>query len=448
MAANSASSASDLGALYAEHLGVMDGRLVEALEAADLDGLCVFAGPERLVERDDIAYPFRAEPYFKAWVPLTQAIGSVLKLVPGRRPELRYVQPQDFWQAPPADPDGEWTRHVDIRTVSSEREAAEALVESGKRYGALGDPGAAVELFAAVGDPALLARLDFRRAWKTRYEVECMATASRAAVAGHRAAADAFAAGASELEMHAAFLSGAGQRETELPYGAIVARGTHASVLHYQHLDPRPPAPGPASFLIDAGVEHAGYASDVTRTFAHEADDFAALVAAMDTLQQTLCAELRAGVDFVALNARAHELLAGVLAEHKLLHCGADEALGLGLTRAFLPHGLGHLLGLQVHDAGGRQVTADGERREPPPEHPFLRLTRAVEAGFVLTIEPGLYFIASLLRGIDPAQRRCIAWEAVERLAPFGGIRIEDDVLVQADGIRNLTREAFAAHGA
>ncbi len=448
MAANSPSPATGLGRLYAEHLEVMDRRLAEALAAADLDGLCVFAGPERLVERDDIAYPFRIEPYFKAWVPLTQAIGSVLKLVPGRRPELRYVQPRDFWQAPPADPVGEWTRGVDIRMANSKREAEEGLVEPGKRYGALGDAGDAAELFAAVGDPALLARLDFRRAWKTPYEVECLAAASRTAVAGHRAAAAAFAAGASELEMHAAFLAAAGQRETELPYGAIVARGTHASVLHYQHLDRARPAPGPASFLIDAGTEHAGYASDVTRTWARETDEFAALVVSMDALQKKLCAELRAGVDYVALNTRAHELLAGVLVSHGLLQCSEDEALGRGLTRLFLPHGLGHLLGLQVHDAGGRQVSPEGERRDPPAEHPFLRLTRVVEAGFVLTIEPGLYFIASLLRGQAPAERRCIAWEVVERLMPFGGIRVEDDVLVQADGARNLTREAFAACGA
>jgi Xaa-Pro dipeptidase len=442
-ASSSPPAADGLGGLYARHLETLGERLAEALQALELDGLCVFAGPERLVDRDDIAYPYRIEPYFKAWLPATQAVGSVLKLVPGRRPELRYLQAEDFWHAPPADPEGFWSAHVDIRVVKSEAEALSGLVEP--HFAAIGDPGAAGAAFASVGDPALLAWLDFRRAWKTPYEVECIARASRAAATGHRAAAAAFAAGASELELHETFLHACGQRESELPYGAIVALGPHAAILHYQHLDSARPAQGSASFLIDAGVEHLGYASDVTRTWTRGADEFQALVDAVEVLQQTLCAELGAGVDYVALNARAHELLAGVLAQHGLVTCGAEEALARGVTRAFLPHGLGHLLGLQVHDAGGRQIEPEGTLRAPPPEHPFLRLTRTLEAGFVLTIEPGLYFIAPLLRALDSAAGRCVDWRTLERLAPYGGIRIEDDVLVEANGHRNLTREAFAA---
>lgn len=432
-----------LGALYAEHLERMIRRIEAALEATGYDALCVFAGPERLVARDDTAYPFRIEPYFKALVPLTRAVGSVVKIVPGRRPELWFLQSDDYWHAPPEDPAGFWTSAVDIRVVKSEREVAAGLLEAGKRLAAIGDPGDARGAFAAVDDAALLARLDFERARKTAYEVECLAAASRTAAAGHRAAAEAFAAGASELEIHAAFLQGTGQRESELPYGAIVALGPHASVLHYQNLDRERRAPD-SSFLLDAGVDHLGYASDVTRTWARSAEEFQALIDSMETLQQTLCAELRAGMDFVALNERAHELLARVLVEHGLVTCTADEAHETGITRVFLPHGLGHLLGLQVHDAGGRQIAPDGRRREPPPEHPYLRLTRVVEPGFVLTIEPGLYFIASLLRGLSDADRRRVAWDAVERLMPHGGIRVEDDVLVQSEGIRNLTREAFA----
>jgi Xaa-Pro dipeptidase len=103
------------------------------------------------------------------------------------------------------------------------------------------------------------------------------------------------------------------------------------------------------------------------------------------------------------------------------------------------------LLGLQVHDAGGRQVSPDGEIRDPPAEHPFLRLTRVLEPGFVVTIEPGLYFIPSLLQALDPSARNRVNWATVETLIPYGGIRIEDNVVVQEAKHRNLTREAFAA---
>ena len=114
------------------------------------------------------------------------------------------------------------------------------------------------------------------------------------------------------------------------------------------------------SLLIDAGAEFNGYAADITRTYSASAnDDFAALIASMDALQQRICAEVKPGVDFVVLHAFTHRQLAAVLREHRLVTCSADEAVATGITRGFLPHGLGHLLGLQVHDAGG-QLADDG----------------------------------------------------------------------------------------
>jgi Xaa-Pro dipeptidase len=207
----------------------------------------------------------------------------------------------------------------------------------------------------------------------------------------------------------------------------------------------RPPAVT-RSLLIDAGAQLNGYYADVTRTYsAAPRDDFAALIASMETLQQAVCREARSGVDFVALHLLAHRLLASVLREHGLVRCGTDEALAAGITRVFLPHGLGHLLGLQVHDAGGRQTDPDGTLRAPPEGHEALRLTRSLEPGFVVTIEPGLYFIPSLLRGLLERHEALVDRAKIERLVPFGGIRIEDDVEITADGHRNLTREAFAA---
>jgi Xaa-Pro dipeptidase len=140
-----------------------------------------------------------------------------------------------------------------------------------------------------------------------------------------------------------------------------------------------------------------------------------------------------------------HRQLAALLREAGIVRCSADEAVATGITRAFLPHGLGHLLGLQVHDAGGRLADETGAKREPPAKDPALRLTRVLQPGFVVTIEPGLYFIPALLRAALERHEDKLNRSLIERLVPFGGVRIEDDVEVTQDGHRNLSREAFAA---
>jgi Xaa-Pro dipeptidase len=109
-----------------------------------------------------------------------------------------------------------------------------------------------------------------------------------------------------------------------------------------------------------------------------------------------------------------------------------------------MPHGIGHLLGLQVHDVGGLQRSPGGGEIARPDGHPYLRLTRRLEPGFVVTMEPGLYFIDQLLsQARAQAHGAHINWPRVEQLRRFGGIRIEDDLAVTASGCENLTRDAF-----
>ena len=86
----------------------------------------------------------------------------------------------------------------------------------------------------------------------------------------------------------------------------------------------------------------------------------------------------------------------------------------------------------------------DGSREPPPAAHPHLRTTRKLDAGQSLTVEPGLYFIDKLLDPIRESEEgKAINWTQVDRFRPFGGIRIEDDVVVTADGHENMTRNAF-----
>ncbi len=454
----------DFPALYAHHVATMAARFETALAETDLDGVVIFSGEPRYYPRDDTTAPFRVDPWFTAWLPLTDVPGSALVVSPGRRPLVIYRQDDGFWHAPPDDPEGFWTGHFDIEIAKSGTAARSLLAGLSGRYAAIGAPDGGPASDGFVDHAALLARLDFSRAAKTDYEIACIARANSIAAAGHLAVGAAFSedvseyslnragpgaafrAGASEYSLHQTYLGATGQCESELPYASIVAMNAHAAILHYQRLDRAAPAET-RSLLIDAGARFKGYAADVSRTWGAPDAGFAELLESMEALQQTLCAEVRAGVDFTDLNERTHELVAGVLSEHGLVNRSADEAHASGITRTFLPHGLGHLLGLQVHDVGGRQSTPTGELRPAPEPHPFLRLTRVLEPGFSLTIEPGLYFIESLLRRLDPELRRMLNFNLVERLLPFGGIRIEDNLVVEPSGARNLTREAFAALG-
>jgi Xaa-Pro dipeptidase len=240
-----------------------------------------------------------------------------------------------------------------------------------------------------------------------------MRVASTIGARAHRAALRAFEAGCSEYEIHLEYLAASGLLEEELPYSNIIAVNQHAAILHYTDLK-RTPAGVRRSFLIDAGAQFRGYASDITRTYAAAASPFADLIAGVEALQQKLCAMVVPGVSYPDIHLAAHGLIASLLIDLGLIRGSADAAVASGLTGVFFPHGIGHFLGLQVHDVGGHQASAQGGVAPPPPEHPYLRLTRRLEAGAVVTIEPGVYFIDLLLqraqrdvrRGADRGQRR------------------------------------------
>ena len=167
---------------------------------------------------------------------------------------------------------------------------------------------------------------------------------------------------------------------------------------------------------------------------------FADLLAGVDALEQRLCAMVRPGVLYPEIHLAAHRLVAELLVDQGIVTCTADAAVATNLTSIFFPHGVGHLLGLQVHDIGGHQASADGGNIPPPAGHPYLRLTRRLEPGTVVTIEPGVYFIDLLLdRARQDGRGRSIDWDTVADLAPYGGVRIEDDVVLGSGRATLLT---------
>jgi Xaa-Pro dipeptidase len=431
---------------YGAHLEIIVKRHARALESAGFGSLLLYAGSPPLLFEDDQHRPFRVNAPFKAWLPLTNVPDCFVYFAPGRRPMLLFHQPADYWHKPAALPQDFWTRHYDIRPMPDRGSARELLPASLDRTAYIGEafPELPTWGVGAVNPRQVITRLDYDRAIKTPYELRCLREASRMGTRGHIAAANAFNHGATEFEIELAYLHACSQREQELPYNPIIALNEGAAVLHYQVLERRAPKER-RSLLIDAGAEFGGYASDITRTYSHQDKDFEKLVQQMDELQQSLCASVRAGVDWRDVHMLAHRLIAELLHSADVIRCDADEALESGVSSVFLPHGIGHSLGLQVHDVGGRLLSPDGGEIPRPEGHPFLRLTRILEEGFVVTMEPGIYFIDQLLnqaRGDDRAAK--INWPRVEELRAFGGIRIEDNLAITATGCENLTRDAFS----
>jgi len=435
-----------LGALYGGHLQTVMARHDYALEKAGASHAVIYSGNPKLAFLDDYYHPFKANPHFVNWAPLTALPFSYVVHTPGETPVLIYYQPHDYWHVVPGAPDGYWTSHFDIRVVHSIEDIAAHLPEEREKCIAIGefDDEALAFGIERINPTTAVNILHFARGVKTEYELAVMRLAAERGAAGHVAAEAAFRDGKSEFDIHRAYCKAVSHTDPELPYGNIIALNDHGAVLHYTDLDREAPETI-RSFLIDAGAQVHGYASDITRTYSNGDRRFQELVDRMDAMELDIVSRVQAGIDYRELHVDTHKTLAALLVDAELAAGDPDTLLETGVTSTFFPHGLGHLLGIQVHDVGGHQENEAGTIIDPPSGHPFLRLTRVLEEDMVLTIEPGMYVIDMLLEKLrgTPGEKH-VNWDTVDWLRPFGGVRIEDDIRVMANGQENLTRDAFA----
>jgi Xaa-Pro dipeptidase len=432
-----------LARLYPAHVATMKERHDRALAESGFDRVVIFGGYEHAIFLDDQPYPFKVNPHFKSWVPVLDNPNCFVVYEPASKPVLVFYQPVDYWYKPAERPTAYWTSEFDLQLIPSVEKAQALVSANGGRTAWIGEQPDELRSWdgGAANPDALITSLHYDRAWKTDYELECMRLAGERAARGHNAALRAFRDGASEFEIHLAYLAATGHAEHELPYGNIVAWNRNAAVLHYQHLErARPAKDSRFSFLIDAGASVNGYASDITRTYTGH-DEFREIVDALDRTEQELCAMVRPGVDYREIHFAAHRHIARILVDSGFVTASADEAVEKRITSAFFPHGVGHLLGLQVHDVGGFLADRKGTVIPKPEGHPYLRLTRVVEPRMVFTIEPGLYFIDSLLGDLRGGEHaKLVDWVKVDRFRRYGGVRIEDDIAVTDEGFENLTR--------
>jgi len=432
-----------ISAGYKAHVSVLQQHWENALESEGYDSALIHAGSKLVSFLDDYEYPFRCNPHLQWWAPLNHHHDSALLIRAGRKPRLFYFQPDDYWHTPPADPASWWADEFEIVIVREEDGWKQAGINA--RTACVGDAACLAEAVDTrqLNPQRLLNRIHLNRTRKTAYEIACLTESARLGAVAHTAAAQAFREGLSEYDIHQRYCMAIKMVDAQLPYGNIVALNDHGAVLHY--MDHQQQAPDEFhSFLIDAGAAVHGYASDITRSYAAQDGEFAELITAMDDMQRQLCDSVVAGLDYRELHLRAHLDIAVILKDFDIINGSPEAAVESGLSSVFYPHGLGHYLGLQTHDVAGLIADADGTLIPRPEGHPFLRLTRHLEAGNVLTIEPGLYFIEPLLRKWrESGDVTAINWDKTEAMAKYGGIRIEDNVLVTDGKPRNLSREAF-----
>ncbi|MBU3017830.1 Xaa-Pro dipeptidase [Paraglaciecola agarilytica] len=436
-----------LAELYPQHISELQTRTKEALSREGIDGLIIHSGQAKRMFLDDNNYPFKCNPQFKAWLPVIDNPNCWLIVNGSDKPKLIFYRPKDFWHKVPPEPNDFWVEQFDIVLLTQADAVEKHLPYDRSRFAYIGEY---IEVAKALGfdlvnPDRVLNYLHYQRAYKTDYELVCMRQANALAVAGHKAAAAAFSAGKSEFDINQAYLAAVRQSDNQVPYNNITALNENSAILHYMEQDVVAPEVS-RSFLIDAGASFHGYAADITRTYCNEnianSSHFSELIKGMDQVTLTLADMLKPGVPYSDIHIAAHEHVAQLLHQFDIVNLSAQDIVAEQIVSTFFPHGIGHFLGLQVHDVAGHVADDRGTPNPPPPEHPFLRTTRMIEARQVFTIEPGLYFIDSLLADLKSTEKsKFINWGIVDSFRPFGGIRIEDNIIVHRDKNENMTRD-------
>lgn len=432
----------EIETLFKQHLGARLPGLENALQTFELDGLVLGAGTGDHYYQDDQETPFRTSHHFRHYCPV-EGEGHALVLRPGNRPVLFYYCPRDFWYEHKPLGEPYWHGCFEIRVFESKEVLWKALADHLSLAYLGPENSKALEFGFKAAPQAFEHHLNWFRAYKSPYEVFCLERATRIAARGHVAARAEFLQGGSEFDIHMAYLSATRMQDSDLPYTAIVGVDEKAAILHYPGKR-REPRDGRV-LLIDSGAGYGGYASDITRTHSNDnvADEFQSMLVAMNSEQQSLCQSISAGMNFGELFHASHLAVGRVLLGHGILKgIGLSDAVDEGLTHVFYPHGVSHMLGIQVHDVGSKQLDTAGNFYSKDEERPTKTVMRDIEEGHLFTVEPGLYFMEMLLNPHRQGPKKDLFnWELIDRLLPFGGIRIEDNLYVGADGVRNMTRQ-------
>ncbi|KAI5814424.1 putative Xaa-Pro aminopeptidase [Pyronema omphalodes] len=293
------------------------------------------------------------------------------------------------------------------------------------------------KLPGTVNTELLHTAIDECRAIKDEYEVALIRRANEITAEAHHAVMKSIKSAKNERELMAVYLAECIKRGAPTQaYTGIFGSGRSAATLHYIKNDA--PLTG-LNLLLDAGAELREYASDVTRTFPINGKFTKESREIYDTVlqMQKECLDMcRPGNNWEDVHIHAHKVAIDRLLQLGILKGDKDEILAKRTSCAFLPHGLGHYLGMDTHDTGGRPNYKDQDKM-----FVYLRKRGPLPVGAVITVEPGIYFCEFIIRPYlnDPEHAKFIDEEVLDKYWDVGGVRIEDNVLITPSGHENLT---------
>lgn len=283
------------------------------------------------------------------------------------------------------------------------------------------------------------------RVFKTRTELDVMRYVNRISSEAHMQVMKRLRPGWHEYQaesvfQHHCYFNG-GCRN--MSYTCICASGNNGATLHYGHAGaPNSKQINDGDMLVfDMGSEYHCYGSDITRSFPangkfteKQRQIYETVLAA----QQAVMDALKPGVQWTDMHRLANRVVCEGLKRHGLLKGDVEDMLKHHIGALFMPHGLGHFLGIDTHDVGGYP---HGVERIPEPGLRSLRANRAVQPGMVLTVEPGIYFNEATLGPAlqDPEKSKFLVADKIREFFGFGGVRIEDDVIITETGNENMT---------
>ncbi|XP_037960349.1 xaa-Pro dipeptidase-like [Teleopsis dalmanni] len=226
-------------------------------------------------------------------------------------------------------------------------------------------------------------------------------------------------------------------------YTCICASGVNTAILHYGHAaapNDRITKDGDMC-LFDMGANYCGYAADITCSFPVNGkftEDQKFIYNAVLAARNAVLTKARDGVCWVDMHKLANRVMLTHLKAGGMLKGDVNDMLDAGLAGIFQPYGLGHLLGLDVHDVGG--YIKGQPKRPSEPWLKCLRFARLLKAGMYLAVEPGCYFVGWLMdrATAEPALSQFLNVQMFERFRDFGGICIEDNILITMDGCENF----------